>query len=249
MGRIKHICSNNIHVSQKIALATCAAYNARMVSGTDGERRFQTYRFTFEQTGPLLNAQQLPRTIDDLTVGDVARALIDPSLGLILHDDVLKNVSGDGFWDGVQRLRLLETEFRNIQRTLQTRGLASTSLMVGICFGRKSKASVDIGRLLYLRFGPIVADVAISATVAPTALVCLVRAWQQAGLAEPGTSLFVPAKLGMGLIGEVEHLYSKLAEVDVIGPSTAISLNQLTRAIGAPMLRTLERVPDSADAR
>jgi hypothetical protein len=216
-----------------------------MVARPEADRKFETYRFTFEQTGPLLNAQQLPRTIDDLTVGDVARALIDPSLGLILHDDVLKNLSGDGFWDGVQRLRMLETEFRNIQRTLELRGIASTSLMVGICFGRKSKASVDIGRLLYLRFGPIVADVALAASVAPAVLVCLVRAWQQAGLAEPGSAVFVPEKLGLGQMGEIQRLLGKLAEVDVIGPSTAISLNQLTRAIGAPILRSIDRVRDA----
>jgi hypothetical protein len=216
-----------------------------MVARPEADRKFETYRFTFEQTGPLLNAQQLPRTIDDLTVGHVARALIDPSLGLILHDDVLKNLSGEGFWDGVQRLRMLETEFRNIQRTLETRGIASTSLMVGICFGRKSKASIDIGRLLYLKFGPIVAEVAITPSVAPAVLVCLVRAWQQAGLAELGKGIFVPEKLGPGLIGDLEHLYGKLAEVDVIGPNTAISLNQLTRAIGAPMLRSIERVPEA----
>jgi len=216
-----------------------------MVARPEADRKFETYRFTFEQTGPLLNAQQLPRTIDDLTVGDVARALIDPSLGLILHEDVLKNLSGDGFWDGVQRLRMLETEFRSIQRTLEVRGIASTSLMVGICFGRKSKASVDIGRLLYLRFGPIVADVALTASVAPAILVCLVRTWQQAGLADPGCAIFVPEKVGLGLTAELEHIYSKLAEVDVIGPSTAISLNQLTRAIGSPMLRSIERLPDS----
>lgn len=220
-----------------------------MVVKPEADRKFETYRFTFEQTGPLLNAQQLPRTIDDLTVGDVARALIDPSLGLICHEDVLKNLTGDGFWDGVQRLRMLETEFRNIQRTLQARGIASTSLMVGICFGRKSKASVDIGRLLYLRFGPIVADVALTPAVAPAILVCLVRAWQQAGLAEPGSAIFVPEKVGLGQIAELEHLYCKLAEVDVIGPSTAASLNQLTRAIGAPVLRGIERLPDSAISR
>jgi hypothetical protein len=215
-----------------------------MFAKPEADRKFETYSFTFEQTGPLLNAQQLPRTIDDLTVGDVARALIDPSLGLILHDDVVKNLAGEGFWDGVQRLRLLETEFRQIQRTLETRGIASTSLMVGICFGRKAKASIDIGRLLYLRFGPIVADVALTSSVAPAILVCLVRAWQQAELAEPGSAIFVPEKLGMGQIAEIEHLYGKLAEVDVIGPSTAISLNQLTRAIGAPVLRSIERLPD-----
>ena len=227
-----------------VALSYCESYTAAMVVKGDGERKFETYRFTFEQTGPLLNAQQLPRTIDDLTVGDVARALIDPSLGLIFHEDVLKNLEGDGFWDGVQRLRMLETEFRNIQRTLETRGIASTSLMVGICFGRKSKASVDMGRLLYIRFGPIVADVAITASVAPTILVCLVRAWQQAKLAEPGCGVFVPEKVGLGMTAEIEHLYAKLAEVDVIGPSTAVSLNQLTRAIGAPVLRSIERLAE-----
>ena len=215
----------------------------------EAERKFETYRFTFEQTGPLLNAQQLPRTIDDLTVGDVARALIDPSLGLILHEDVLKNLAGDGFWDGVQRLRMLETEFRNIQRTLEARGIASTSLMVGICFGRKSKASIDMGRLLYLRFGPIVADVALTASVAPATLVCLVRAWQQAGMAEPGCAIFAPEKVGMGQAAELERLYVKLAEVDVIGPSTAVSLSQLTRAIGAPVLRSIERLPESVGTR
>jgi hypothetical protein len=220
-----------------------------MVARPEADRKFETYRFTFEQTGPLLNSQQLPRTIDDLTVGDVARALIDPSLGLILHDDILKNLEGEGFWDGVQRLRMLETEFRNIQRTLETRGAASTSLMVGICFGRKSKASIDLGRLLYLRFGPIVADVALVPAQVPAILVCLLRAWQQAGLAEPGKAIFTPESVGLGQIGEIEHLYSKLAEVDVIGPSTAISLNQLTWAIGAPMLRSIERVPDSVGTR
>ncbi|MDR3688243.1 MAG: hypothetical protein P4L46_02605 [Fimbriimonas sp.] len=228
-----------------IALRFGESYTSLMVARPEADRRFETYRFTFEQTGPLLNAQQLPRTIDEMTVGDVARALIDPSLGLICHEDVLENVSGEGFWDGVQRLRMLETEFRNIQRTIQTRGIASTSLMVGICFGRKSKASVDVGRLLYLRFGPIVADVALMASAAPTVLVCLVRAWQQAGLAEPGRSIFVPAKVGAGQIAEIERLYLKLTDVDVIGPSTAASLNQLTRAIGAPVLRSIERVPDS----
>jgi len=177
------------------------------------------------------------------------RALIDPSLGLILHEDVLKNLNGDGFWDGVQRLRMLETEFRNIQRTLETRGLASTSLMVGICFGRKSKASVDIGRLLYLRFGPIVADVAITPAAAPAILVCLVRAWQQANMAAPGNALFVPEKLGIGQIAEIDRLYAKLAQVDVIGPSTAVSLSQLTRAIGTPVLRTIERLPDPPGSR
>lgn len=227
-----------------VALSFCQSYTAPMLAKADGDRKFETYRFTFEQTGPLLNAQQLPRTIDDLTVGDVARALIDPSLGLIFHEDVLKNLDGDGFWDGVPRLRLLETEFRNIQRTLQTRGAASTSLMVGICFGRKSKASVDIGRLLYLRFGPIEADVAITPTVAPAVLVCLVRAWQQAGLAEPGCGVFVPDKIGLGLTAELEQIYKRLAEVDVIGPSTAVSLNQLTRAIGAPVLRSMERIAE-----
>jgi len=215
----------------------------------DGERKFETYRFTFEQTGPLLNAQQLPRTIDDLTVGDVARTLIDPSLGLVLHEDVLKNLAGDGFWDGVQRLRMLETEFRNIQRTLETRGIASTSLMVGICFGRKARASIDMGRLLYLRFGPIVADVALTAAVAPLLLVCLARVWQQAGLAEPGSGIFAQAKIGMGQAAEIEQLYGKLAEVDLIGPSTAISLNQLTRAIGAPVLSSIERVSETVESR
>ena len=219
-----------------------------MVARNEADRKFETYRFTFEQTGPLLNAQQLPRTIDEVTVGDVARALIDPSLGLVFHEDVLKNLSGDGFWDGVQRLRMLETEFRNIQRTLETRGIGSTSLMVGICFGRKSKASVDIGRLLYLKFGPVVADVAISPSVAPAVLVCLVRAWQQAGLADPGCGIFEPEKIGAGQMAEIEFLYGKLAEVDVIGPSTATSLNQLTRAIGAPVLRGIERVPDTESA-
>ena len=229
-----------------IALNYGEPYTALMVARPEADRKFETYRFSFEQTGPLLNSQQLPRTIDDLTVGDVARALIDPLLGLILHDDVLKNLSGEGFWDGVQRLRTLETEFRHIQRSLDTRGIASTTLMVAICFGRKSKASIDIGRLLYLRFGPIVADVALTAAVAPAILVCLVRAWQQAGLAEPGSAVLVPEKVGMGQKAELEHLYAKLAEVDVIGPSTAVSLNQLTRSIGAPMLRSIERLPDTS---
>ncbi len=219
-----------------------------MDARSEADRKFETYRFTFEQTGPLLNQQLLPRTIDDLTVGDVARALIDPSLGLILHEDVLKNLEGEGFWDGVQRLRLLETEFRNIQRTLEARGAASTSMMVGICFGRKSKACVDIGRLLYLRFGPIEADVAISVAVAPAVLVCLLRAWQQAGLAGPGSAIFIPDKVGMGQISEIQRLYEKLEKVDIIGPSTAKSLNQLTRGIGAPVLRSIERLvePDAA---
>jgi hypothetical protein len=204
----------------------------------EGERRFDTYRFTFDQTGPILTAQHVPRTLDEMTVGDVARALIDPSLGLILHEDVLKNIEGEGFWDGVQRLRILETEFRNIQKTLQTRGIGSTSLMVGICFGRKSKASVDLGRLLYLRFGSILAS------AAPAILVCLVRAWQQAGLAAPGSGIFVPELIGEGQYAEISFLYGKLAEVDVIGPSTAVSLNQLTRTVGAPMLRSIERLEE-----
>lgn len=219
-----------------------------MLARSEPERKWETYRFTFEQTGPLLNTQHLPRTIDDLTVGDVARALVDPSLGLILHDDVLKNLNGEGFWDGVQRLRLLETEFRNIQRTLATRGIASTSLMVGICFGKKSKASIDVGRLLTLRFGPIVADVALTPASVPAALVCLVRAWQQAGIAQPGADIFVPAKVGFGQMTEIDRLYKKLYEVDVIGPSTAVSLNQLTRPIGSPMLRSIERLPDKTAA-
>ena len=68
----------------------------------------------------------------------------------------------------------------------------------------------------------------------------------QAGLAETGKAIFVPEKVGIGQMAELSHLYDKLAEVDVIGPSTAISLHQLTRAIGAPMLRCIERLPDSA---
>lgn len=235
--------------SPNIALNIGESYTALMISGPEADRKFETYRFTFEQTGPLLNAQHLPRTIDDLSVGDVARALIDPSLGLILHEDVLKNLNGEGFWDGVQRLRMLETEFRNIQRTIEVRGIASTSLMVGICFGRKSKASVDIGRLLYLRFGPIMADVALSVSAAPAILVCLVRAWQQADLAEPGSAVLLSEKVGLGQTSEIDRLYRKLLEVDVIGPSTAISLNQLTRAIGAPMLRSIERIPESQGTR
>ena len=228
----------------KIAIERVKYYTALMIGRSEADRKFETYRFTFEQTGPLLNAQHVPRTIDDLTVGDVARALIDPALGLILHEDVLKNLQGEGFWDGVQRLRLLETEFRNIQKTFESRGIASTSLMVGICFGRKSKASVDIGRLLTLKFGPIVADVAILASVVPPVLVSLVRAWQQAGMAEPGCALFSPEKIGIGLSAELEHLYGKFAEIDIIGPSTAVSLNQLSKAIGSPMLRNIERIPD-----
>jgi|GEM_PF-2244687 len=209
------------------------------------DRKFSAYRFTFDQTGPVTTPQNLPRTIDDLTIGDVSRALIEPSLGLILHNDVLKNITGEGFWDGVQRLRMLETEFRNIQQIRATRGAASTYFMTTICFGRKAKASVDLGRLLTLKFFPIIADVALLESAAPALVVCLVRVWQQAGLAPPGNWILQPEKLGIEHSADFMALFNKLAAVDVVGPKTAQSIGQMAQPFGTPFLRSIEWIPDS----
>ena len=141
---------------------------------------------------------------------------------------------------------MLESEFRNIQQIRATRGANATNFMMTICFGRKAKASVDFGRLLKLKFFPIVADVALMESAAPALVVCLIRAWQQAGLAPPGNWILQPEKLGSEHSAEFIQLYSKLAAVDVIGPKTAQSLGQLAQPFGTPFLRSIEWLPDSA---